>query len=109
MKTIKFDENYDNMELTWDDELKFGDLITAYHKGYYTFIKFVNRTGWPPLAHFYKAYSANGKPCKSKKIMGCDASYCRKAIDQIKAEIEKRKNEIAALEKVLKEENAKSI
>ena len=107
MKTVK----YSGMELTWDDELKSGDLITTYWKGYYTFVRFEfeNRHNDPPIALFTKTYDVGGKPCKSKKIIGCDASYCRKAADQIKAEIEKRKNEIVALEKVLEKENAKAV
>ena len=98
MKTIK----YDGACLTHDDELKSGDLITTYYKGYYAFVRFEDRTNNPPLAHFTKAYDFGGKPRKSKKIMECDASYCRKADDHIRVEIEKRKNEIAALENVLK-------
>ena len=99
MKTMKFDF----CELTWDDELKPGDLITTYCKGYFTFVRFEDRIGNSPEAYFTKTYDVGGKPCKSKKIIGCDASFCRKAADQIKADIWKRKNEIVALMRVLKE------
>ena len=100
MKTVKF---CDGLELTYDDELKVGDLITTYYKGYYKFVGFQNRHNECPIACFKRAYDLDGKPRKSKKIMECDAFWCRKASDKIKVEIEKRKNEIVALEKLLNE------
>lgn len=90
------------VELEYDDTLKPGDLITTYYKGYFSFVKFTNRGNKnTPLATFIKVADTNGKSCKSKKAQECDASYCRKAVEYIKAEIEKNKQSIIELEKLI--------
>lgn len=85
MKTVKCQNG---IELQYDDTLKSGDLITTYYKGYYVFVAFGDRgKNNSPLAYFRKVASVVGKPCKSNKILECDASYCSSAVDQIKETI----------------------
>ena len=98
MKIVKCSNG---VNLMYDDEIKPGDLITAYKSGYHIFIKYEDRgKGETPLAYYQKKYGVDGKPCKSKKVLTCDASYCRMAVDRINEEIEKKKKEIIALEKI---------
>lgn len=90
------------VELEYDETLKQGDLITTYFKGYFSFVKFTNRGNHTtPLASFVRFADTNGKLYKTKKVYVCDASYCRNATIQVKAEIEKNRKTIAALEKLI--------
>lgn len=100
MITIKYDNGYEG---TYDETLKPGDMITAYRKGYHEFIKFEERgTEIVPLVHYKQIYNDNGKPCKSKTIYQCDGAYCRRAIDDINKQIEKKTQELTALKEILK-------
>jgi hypothetical protein len=100
MKTITYSNGF---KATYDDQLKEGDLITTYWKGYYTFIRFEERPNTTPEACFKKAYNFNGSPCKSKKTLQCDAAYCRKAVDHIRGQIKQKKQEIMDLEQIIQE------
>lgn len=66
------------------DEIKVGDLITAYHKGYHIVTevqertKAIDRTD-SPLIHYNQIVDSTGKPRKSKGLC-CDAAFCRKVI-----------------------------
>ncbi len=85
-----------------ENEIKIGDLITTYFKGYYTLIEIEDRgKRMNPLAKFKQVADSSGKSRKSTKTLECDMSYCGLASHHIKAEIEKKKNEIDALEKLL--------
>ena len=81
-------------------DFKPGDLITAYESGLHRFIKYEKRKGETPLVYYTRVYNANGKQCKSKKVLVCDASYCRPAIEYIMATIEQKKEEIELLETI---------
>jgi hypothetical protein len=100
MKTITYNNGF---KATYDDQLKEGDLITTYWKGYYAFIRFEERPNMTPKAFFKKAYRTNGIPCKSKKILQCDAYHCRKAVAHIRDQIMQKKQEIMDLEKIIQE------
>lgn len=88
-----------------DNGIKVGDLITAYHKGYWTVTsieqrvvtkdeeeRYQGRAGDPinSIIHYELAFDSKFKPSgKKKKTNACDASYCRKVdakfiADQIK-------------------------
>jgi hypothetical protein len=74
--------------LEWDDTLKPGDLITTYGSGYAIFERFENRAQTSPLAHYRKAYAHSGLPQKSKTSDYCDASWCKRADEQIQKSVE---------------------
>lgn len=80
---------------------KAGDLITSYWKGYYTFIEYVDRGNKNPVVRCRLFADANGKIRKGKTILECDAYYCKPAAEYIKAEIEKKKTDIANLSNLL--------
>lgn len=99
MKTIIYDNGYKG---EFDDTLQPGDLITAYQKGYHEFIKFQDRgAGNVPLVHYRQKFNFNGKPCNSKKILVCDAAYCRRAAEHINAAIIQKQVEINMLKGIL--------
>ena len=54
-----------------------------------------------PLIHYTKAYNFNGKSCKSKEVLTCDASYCHSASIHLKDAIKKKQDEIKELEKIV--------
>lgn len=56
--------------LKYDPTIKAGDIITAYHKGYWKVDLVMPRAGSTPSLYYTKV---GGKSSKS-----CDASYCRK-------------------------------
>jgi hypothetical protein len=86
----------------YDETFKSGDLITAYQKGYHEFVSYTDRgPNMTPLVHYRKRFNFNGKPCNSKKIISCDAAYCRRATDHIQSSIEQKDNEIDLLTQVL--------
>lgn len=70
-------------ELTYDETLQPGDLITVYDKGFYRFVRFVPRPHNTPTLHATAAYNSKGKPVKARPYT-CDASYCRRAIEAIR-------------------------
>jgi hypothetical protein len=76
----------------YDTTIKVGDLITAYHKGYWRVTKITPRRygendlkpegakagdEYDPLFTYEKVLSADFKPCR-KVAEECDASYCKK-------------------------------
>lgn len=93
------------VELEYDETLQPGDLIKAYEKGYFEFVKFEHRKGTTPLAHFKKRYQQDGTAIKTQKMDMCDASYCRKAKDYIEQQILASQQEILALQQILNETN----
>ena len=81
----------------WDDELKLGDLITAYHQGYHELVKIELRRSNTPLFHYVMRFDSNGRPSKAKRVRTCDAAYCRSALTNLEKEIEKREEEVLKL------------
>lgn len=95
-----------------NDEIKVGDIITTYHKGYWRLTKIERRflvesdlrfgvykdgkvgDEYSPLYHYELVMDANGKKPKSKRVKSCDAAYCKKfgkkQIEEMKIEFEKR-------------------
>lgn len=98
MKTFEHKNGYKGI---YDDELKPGDLITTYYKGYYEFVTMEERKDNAPLYYFKLKYDSNGQPRMSKKLQCCDAAYCRLAKNFLEKEIEQRKTQIENLNKIL--------
>ena len=78
------------MTLPYPADLKPGDLITAYEKGYHVFIRYemrgkctITKKKMPPLVYYQRVVSASGNPVKSSSIKTCDASFCRKLTPEI--------------------------
>lgn len=64
--------------VTYDETIVPGDLITAYHKGYWQVINVVKRgTRSAPLIEYKQVAKSNGTK-GSGKVQSCDASYCLK-------------------------------
>jgi hypothetical protein len=71
------------------DEIKVGDLITAYHKGYHRVTAVTRRFGpqyasnrsagdeQSPLITYDQVLDSNGKQ-KKRAGLDCDAAFCRK-------------------------------
>jgi hypothetical protein len=92
-----------NYTAQYEDAFKPGDLITAYQKGYHYFVRYEHRgPGTVPLIVYKKAFNLNGKACKSSQELKCDAAYCRFASEYMTKSIEEKKQEILALETILK-------
>lgn len=98
MKEIIYKNGYKGI---YDDELKPGDLITAYQKGYHEFIAYEDRgPKQVPLILYKRKFDSNGKPSKSK-VLTCDAAYCRLAKDKILKEIKNREEQIENLKNII--------
>ena len=75
---------------TYPTDLKPGDLIKAYEKGYHLFIRYEERGRCPilktqqaPLVYYQRVVSEAGNPVKSSKILCCDAAWCSKVTPEI--------------------------
>lgn len=104
--------------MTEHNGIKVGDIITAYHKGYWRLTQIDQRfykdrepipqgkkvgDEYSPLFHYELVADSKFAPPKGKaKKQCCDVSYCRK-VDQayIDIEVQKRLDEIEALKKGL--------
>ena len=122
MKKIVYKNGY---QTTYDDSFQAGELITAYKSGIHQFIKYVYRDEdgksvgpdydgpidmYTPIVVFKQLYTSRGKPCKSKKELSCDASFCRKASERIRdrlREIEEEKDRLSNILISIKDENEK--
>jgi hypothetical protein len=63
----------------YDDSLKVGDVITAYHSGYHVLTRIEKRNGHNPLAHYITIL--DGKCNKHRKPIvrqNCDMHYCKR-------------------------------
>jgi len=77
-----------------------GDLITAYIKGYHSFVKYESRgDNVSPLIHYKQRFTSNGIP-RSGKVQKCDANYCILAKDDIAKSIEDFQDSITRLKKI---------
>jgi hypothetical protein len=98
MKTVIYPSGYKG---TYDDTLKVGDLISSYHNGYHELVQIEPRKDAVPLFHYVTKFNASGTPRKSVKSRKCDAAYCRRATEEIAAQILIKETEIKALRKIL--------
>jgi hypothetical protein len=80
-------KKYGGVTLTYDDTIKVGDLITAYHSGYHKLLRIEPRKANPPLFYYKTVFRDDGTPVNSKAPKSCDASYCRFAAPEIKQKI----------------------
>lgn len=108
------------------EEIKIGDLITTYWKGFYEVTRIERR--WEnkkgetyyeryanclsvydpetcgdeinPLYHFIQKYSSEGKPVKLKTIKSCDTQFCKLAKDFIPIETKRLQNIIDNLNNI---------
>lgn len=93
--------------ITFMDELKIDDVITAYSPGFHVVVKLEFQTyktinGECPLelVHYRKIADENGKPFKTKKIKICNRFFCKKiTCADIQLLIDKKEEEIKALRK----------
>jgi len=77
------------------DEIKIGDLITTYWKGYFRVTGFSGNQ-----INFKQVYRANGKPLKSSKEKCCHKLYCH----PFKITVEKAFEDYNRLKKMLEDE-----
>lgn len=101
----------------FDKDLKVGDIITAYHKGYHKVVqverRFVSKedrlcgetlpTGseYTSLIHYQQYAKENGEVIKpTKTIKSCDSAYCRLASDSL-SDIKKTIQNLTQLVKIL--------
>lgn len=80
------------------EEFKVGDIITAYHKGYFRLLSIERRykdsKEMSPLFSYEKIMDSNFKLITSKKksILECDARFCKvlkkSAVEDMKKEFE---------------------
>lgn len=64
------------VRLTYDETLKCGDIITAYHKGIHQITSIQSRDGQAPLFNYRTIMTDSFKKTNKKTIKTCDASYC---------------------------------
>jgi len=101
MTTIK-DSN--GVELTYDETINVGDIVTAYHSGYHKITEITPRYeigGSPrvPLFTYVLVAKADGTLAKRSSITKeCDASFCRHVKQELAKTITKKKEELARLE-----------
>jgi len=98
MKTIT---HSNGVVSTYDETFQPGDLITAYHKGIFRFVKYEERPGNTPIVYSEKMYDAEANPKKSVKLEICDASYCQHAVVWMSNEIARLEGIISRMEKLL--------
>lgn len=109
--------------MNYDQTIKVGDLITAYHKGFWQVTEVQRRfltdydvatyssyrdykAGYEynPVIHYKQVATAGFVKTSGKKIKSCDASFCRKISEEyfakLRVDLEKQ---IAALEQLRKD------
>ena len=86
--------------LQYDDTIVVGDLIKTYHAGIHRVVSIETRKKEAPLYHYEIIYDLEGKPSKKVKNCCC-ASYCLKISEVLPGEIEKHKEAIERLTKIL--------
>ncbi len=98
MKTITCENG---VKLTHDDELKLGDMIIAYHAGYHELAEIKDRgENVSPLFGYRTVFNSSGKPIKGKKLLWCDASYCRRALAYLNKSIAETEEILVSLNKL---------
>jgi hypothetical protein len=92
------------VELTYDETIKVGDIITTYSPGFHELTEIEDRGAFKtPLFIYKRVFNDAGEPYKKtlQRITSCDASYCRKATEEIPKIIAEKKKSIEALQKIL--------
>jgi hypothetical protein len=56
--------------------IKVGNIITAYYKGYHIVTKVTTRRGIGDMIQFRKLLDSNMKPISGNKIQECDEHWC---------------------------------
>lgn len=97
MKSVQYSNG---VTLSWDDNIKVGDIITTYHSGFHKLEEIHERINSTPLFEYSLFAKANGtlKTGKNKILKACCSSYCRLAKPTIKLDIVKLRDQIADLE-----------
>lgn len=112
-----------------NNNIKVGDLITAYWKGLYEVVKIERRwknktkvdqgEHWmcayaihenyddktcgeelPPLVHVIQKYSSKGKPVKSTEIEVCSLEFCKPAKEFLRKELKHLREITSRLENI---------
>lgn len=66
------------VQLTWDDTLTVGELITTYNAGYHILHRVELREGNAPLMYYTQVAKDDGTLVNGKAEKCCDASYVRR-------------------------------
>jgi hypothetical protein len=66
------------VQLTWDDTLTVGELITTYNSGYFVLHRIELREGSTPLMYYTKVAQPDGSLVNGRAEQCCDASYVRR-------------------------------
>jgi len=66
------------VELTWDDTLTVGELVTTYNSGYHILHRIEFRDEGTPLMYYTCVARADGTLVNGKAELCCDASYVRR-------------------------------
>lgn len=59
------------------------DIITTYHKGYFRLVNIIERGTATPLFEYLQVANSKGNLKNGKKIIQCDAAYCKPAIETL--------------------------
>lgn len=94
----------------YDETIKVGDIIIAYHRGFHRVTKIEDRSkvrskydrSDSPLFHYVMVFDSKGNAKKKGAINSCDAMYCRKATEAIPVEIKRLEDQIVAYNAILK-------
>jgi hypothetical protein len=112
MTTVKFP---DGVELTYDETIKVGDLVTTCWKGFFRVVGITPRKAYKydgtgrlvetdqdgtPVMTVEREYNNLGLVARSKE-KGVDASCCLKATDEIPILIKKLEERQKSLQKIL--------
>lgn len=101
MTTIKHENG---VELTYDETINVGDIVTTYHSGYHKITEITPRCGIDgsprvPLFTYVLVARADGTLAKRKSITkSCDASFCRHFKESLEKTIAEKKAELVCLE-----------
>lgn len=89
--------------MSQQNEIKVGDLITAYHKGFHEVKRLYSipdgRGNECPQVDYEKRYNENGTVAKGQK-KSCSINYCTLAKDFIPERIKQLQEEIDNLQKL---------
>lgn len=75
METVRYSNG---LELSWDETLTVGELITTYHAGYHVLLRVEPRKKETPLMYYKQVVRGDGTLVNRKAELSCDASYVRR-------------------------------
>lgn len=79
------------------ETFKVGDIISAYHKGFWEITKIDKRKGHRLILHYTQRYNSAGQIIAGKQEKKCYATFCLHAIPSITAEIQQLEAKITQL------------